>query len=147
MTHKNKIISKEYQRLWYLKKIGKLNKEITDILDNKYGKRKRKQRLTDKEKKELRVKKSKELRRIRDLIFGDKCYICCSKVGLVAHKKDGIKHKYNIMVTILDYKKYVRLCTSCHKGVHFCMKYLKYSWEDVYKIIKSEYYKNLKWHT
>lgn len=53
------------------------------------------------------------------------------------HKTDGIPHPQFSLYRVEDYRKallsgdFVRLCYSCHKGVHWAMKYLGYTWARI----------------
>jgi len=73
-------------------------------------------------------------------LFGTRCFFCNfeAKKGqwTSIHKKDGEKHKLPCTWSIKDLKNieaddYVRLCGTCHKSVHWCMKYLEMTWEEI----------------
>lgn len=74
-----------------------------------------------------------------DEMYGEECFFCGhQKVGII-HKKDGIPHQRLILMgwdALHDLKanhkeEYVRLCGLCHAGVHWCMKRLSLTWEDI----------------
>lgn len=75
----------------------------------------------------------------RDMIFGNKCWICHSEIRLCLHKKDGTPHRrgmkelYN---AIKNPKGWVRLCGKCHDGGHFCMQRLGLSWNEIVKLYR-----------
>lgn len=71
----------------------------------------------------------------REQIFGNKCVICGSKRSLVLHRKDGTPHKEDssrlIVIAIKNPEEWKRVCYRCHKGIHFCMKFFGWSWEEI----------------
>jgi len=147
MTYKNKDIHKEYERLWYLKKIGRFNGSILNEIRKKFnmkipklydGKTK-----VERKRQAARVsykKRKKRKKQIKDEL-GTECYICGkSNNRLITHRKDGKKHKDFQRYQIKDYEKelksgkYVILCYGCHKGVHFCMDKLHLNWEQILRL-------------
>lgn len=88
-------------------------------------------------KKERRKYDEKQKRKIIELL-GNKCRICGRrneygnrKQRLAAHEIYGKKHKQRRKYIIEHYKDFVILCYQCHKGVHFCMKYLGLMWKEI----------------
>jgi len=84
---------------------------------------------------------STETRRLRhelsDLHAGTECLFCGYKDRLVTHRKDGQPHKPFHMMGRAEYKihlesgEYARVCFHCHKGVHWAMKHLSLTWEEI----------------
>jgi hypothetical protein len=69
-------------------------------------------------------------------ILGGRCYFCGLEKALHLHKKDGLRHT-NSMAYLLALKRpqeFVLLCISHHKAVHFCMKYLGFTWEKIVEL-------------
>jgi hypothetical protein len=70
-------------------------------------------------------------------IFGSKCSICNSRRYLALHRKDGEKHKrwqnmgWDRMIAEFTPNTYARVCISCHRHIHWCMRHLKLSYDDV----------------
>jgi len=69
---------------------------------------------------------------------GSKCFICSALNKLHLHKKDGKPHKpfkdmtkQEFEYVLLHQEEFVRLCRGCHHYVHWTMKWLKMSWEDI----------------
>lgn len=86
---------------------------------------------------------SKRHRRLRERVgelLGNECSICeRTDIRLVAHQMSGKGHNSSGGTTSLKYaidhpEEMVRLCYACHKGVHWAMKYLNMTWEDIVKI-------------
>lgn len=87
--------------------------------------------------------------------YGSTCYICGNSIALKGkqtnrvirrlHRKDGTRHPidyvwlYNELEK--NHEKYVQLCKWCHQSVHFCMKQLGMTWDDIEKhrsVLKAE---------
>ena len=75
--------------------------------------------------------------------IGDECLICKFKDRITIHRKDGNNHKdfrdmswdeINDIVTT-DKNKYVSVCYKCHKNIHWCMKYLGMTWNEIYQLL------------
>ena len=53
------------------------------------------------------------------------------------HRKDGAKHKRPKDMTNAEFNEflksddYILLCCACHASVHWCMRYLKMTWEEI----------------
>ena len=79
--------------------------------------------------------------------FGNMCHFCNFKPEkkgqyTIIHRKDGKKHKLSGLWNIQDLKnmnpnEYICLCGRCHGGVHWCMKYLGMTWEEIEIKIKN----------
>lgn len=146
----NKKVQQEYQQLWYLKKIGKLEGNPSEIIREKYGvaeKTKYDPQTRKQKRRESSVLSGKNWRQkkrdIKKACLGECCVICQRKYrNLQAHKKDGEKHKGFQRMGYEEYKQtllsgeYVLLCYRCHKGVHFCMDILKMKFEDIMIAVK-----------
>jgi hypothetical protein len=84
-----------------------------------------------------------EKKRLMKEMFENKCKFCnfeATKKGqwTIIHRKDGKKHKSSREWNINDMKKinkdeYIRVCGRCHVGIHWCMKYLGMTWEEIEK--------------
>ncbi len=70
-------------------------------------------------------------------IFGKSCQICGLPHVQGFHRKDGQKHDTTCtpLLARREPEKWARLCFSCHHGVHFCMRFLKWDWERIQKEI------------
>ena len=44
---------------------------------------------------------------------------------------DTNKEEWKLMIEDIKNKKYRKLCYRCHKGVHFCMTFLKLDWNKI----------------
>ncbi|MBA7701299.1 hypothetical protein ES703_110034 [subsurface metagenome] len=67
-------------------------------------------------------------------LFYNQCFICGvgSKRRLEFHKKDGSPHHRTSLIYVLkNPEAWVLLCGHCHKGVHWCMSFLRYNWEEI----------------
>ena len=103
-------------------------------------------KLTDEERKVLRREQNKKWRlthRSKVLLevtktYGDACALCGTNGRvLVIHQKRGIPHKCsNGVISTMrlarkDPTEWVRLCTGCHKAVHWCMQHFEMRWEEI----------------
>jgi len=80
-------------------------------------------------------------RKMLEDAFGKQCFFCnISYTTLMKiHRKDGTNHKELPQMGLKELKreieanrdKYVLLCGLCHRSVHWCMKYLGMTWEDI----------------
>jgi len=81
----------------------------------------------------------KEQRRQVFLLLGGECLLCGldKEKKLVIHKKDGESHEKAAacLLALKNSDDFVLLCYSCHKGIHWLMKYLKMSWEQLYVLL------------
>jgi len=81
-----------------------------------------------------------KLRIISKRILGDECCICKSNRSLTVHRKDGFTHRAFELIGVKKFEEelmsgeYVRLCYSCHKGVHWVMKFFGWQWDTIYKL-------------
>lgn len=73
--------------------------------------------------------------------FENECYFCDAFKKLLIHRKDGQPHVWGASLDVLrNINDYTLLCCYCHTGIHWCMKHLGFTWDDVlkYKEIKNE---------
>lgn len=127
MPYKDRQKQREYQREWTRRKRKKLPtawkpRKAMSIEEQKLR--------ANKHKKEVR----KTLQKIRDEIWGTKCFFCPRTKNLVLHKKSGEKHHsrtVDVKEAVKEPEKWVRLCRVCHTGVHFCMKFLGLTWDEI----------------
>jgi len=81
-------------------------------------------------------------RRVRRLLeveenLGKECFFCTFTERLQCHRKDGTPHKRLESMRVSEFTQamrsgdFVRLCFRCHKSVHWCMKYLHLSWQEI----------------
>lgn len=75
--------------------------------------------------------------------IGKQCFICSATYHLHTHRKDGKQHKDIKDMTKAEFEflishpeLFVRLCRGCHHYVHWCMKWLSMSWEEIESRIK-----------
>lgn len=103
---------------------------------NKESKRKYRQNNKDKIKAynktrnlEIRAKRRNEL----EQILGTKCKICGKEKRIICHRKNGEPHesKDTYKMVLEHPEDWIRLCEFCHKGVHWAMKHLNMSWDDI----------------
>lgn len=68
--------------------------------------------------------------------IGNTCKICGFSNRLIIHKKDGIRHKdFREMsweeIRSVPTNEFVTVCHKCHSHIHWCMKYLHLSYENI----------------
>ena len=124
---------RKYRREWYQRKSAGLVTRIHPIFTNE-------ERIsaTLKSRKNANERRRARIKNFLALIFGDKCFFCGFKHRQLIHKKDGTKHKdFRSMRNeeLLEVKnkknEYVRVCPKCHKSIHWCMKYLNLTWNEI----------------
>jgi hypothetical protein len=83
----------------------------------------------------------KKLKNEAEALFSKKCYFCGKyfdvHAGMGFHKKDGNHGKQGNDTPIRVLRnpgEWVLLCKKCHRGVHFCYKYLHMAWDDIARI-------------
>jgi len=127
MPYKNTENRKQYQREWYQRKKSGKPTRITPIL-------------TEEKRRELeRYRNKKYYNHKREILqrkFGSKCFFCENDVVRIIHRKDGKPHKKFEQMTIMELEKldeneYVCVCGICHKGIHWVMKYIGLSWNNL----------------
>lgn len=75
--------------------------------------------------------------------LGIKCVFCGYQDRLVTHRKDNKEHKRLMGLSISDLlmelksKEYVYVCFHCHKGIHWCIEHLGFSWKKIQTIQKT----------
>lgn len=72
---------------------------------------------------------------------GSRCLFCADQRvgvgGLVLHRKDGATHRSFAHMNADEFEReihsgeYVRLCSRCHKAVHWAMDHLRFTWDDI----------------
>jgi hypothetical protein len=66
--------------------------------------------------------------------FGDLCFICRKQRGnerFELHEKNGEIHRKKPSLELREKDRFVLLCKTCHRSVHWCMEYLNMSWEQI----------------
>lgn len=131
MVYKDKKVLRKYQRDWARRKRKGLPTRTTLIP----------KKLTEEEirerKRQINGLHRKKKREIINKYLGTKCLFCKYERRLITHRKDNKKHirlmhlSLNNLTKELKDEKYVYVCYHCHKGVHFCMKYLGLTWEEI----------------
>lgn len=147
MPINDKQANREYQREWERRK--RLGLETKGIRKRKPAepdspdKRQRARELYNKNAKkrsDIRKEKRNAKKEKLNMLIGSKCILCDSERSLVAHEIHGIQHNGNGSDLFVDAFErpddFVRLCYSCHKGVHWAMKFMGMSWEDINKNLK-----------
>jgi hypothetical protein len=127
--------NREYQRNWARnKKAGLPTRQIRTKMPAEERQRRRRLAAHQWE---------KDIRRKRDEVFGTECKICGAKkegrLRMFLHKKDGQSHKCCSAVirqALQHPEDWIRLCGKCHDGVHFCMKWLGLTWDEIWAIVK-----------
>jgi hypothetical protein len=139
----DKQLNRDYQREWARrKKLGVSTKGIlNDIIPEKVPRI-----LLTPDERRLRRNasgiKSRNKRKAKlDKLIGSDCIICNSTRSLVTHEIYGIPHNGNGRDLYVDAferpQDFVRLCYSCHKGVHWVMKWFNMTWDEIISTIKS----------
>lgn len=136
MPYKNPEKQREYQRKWCRRKNTGLP---TKTKIPKSEEHKRKVKLV------CNARYRERKRKIITDAFGELCFFCRYS-GMILHRKDGKKHKmpselgireiHEIIVKNKD--DYVYLCMTCHKAVHWIMKYLGYTWDKIIQKLKKQ---------
>jgi hypothetical protein len=76
-------------------------------------------------------------------VFGNICTICNFEKRITIHRKDGKTHtdfgemsweEINNVITN-ERNEYISVCYKCHNHVHWCMRILGMSWNDIYKLL------------
>ena len=123
-----------YGKEWYIRK---KNGEETKIVNRKIMSKEERRISAAKCCKTIRLKK---IKLINDTL-GTKCLICGREDNLRIHQKYNKRHKELANMSFENLKieinsdKYVKLCQRCHRCVHWGIKYLSLTWEDVSKVI------------
>lgn len=86
------------------------------------------------------------MKELRETLFGKECQICGinnDERNLAIHRKDGVKHKENILRRIrylesLNPDDYAALCTECHRGVHWLMENHGVQWDKISSFISDK---------
>jgi AraC-like DNA-binding protein len=98
---------------------------------------------TDEERELARREKSRSIYQriidLRDGLFGTNCEICGAgkeERNLAIHRKDGSKHPSEELWRLrflesMTPDDWARLCTACHRGVHWLMIMFKVGWDEI----------------
>jgi len=128
--------SKEYHKQWYQRNKERLKKLRLKNVENRriwakgyYYKNKDKIRAYQKEWKEKR-------RELIIKIFGNNCLICKKDINEITkpilHEIYGNPHpRGSSRYFIYHSDDFILLCSRCHDFVHFCMQYLKMTWQEI----------------
>jgi len=81
--------------------------------------------------KENRDRSEKECWEIINDALGISCLFCQSQKYLRCHEIHGKTHTISPWFIKNNLKDFVRLCHDCHRHVHWDMKYLHLTWEDI----------------
>ena len=89
--------------------------------------------------KERSKKRQKELKKMREQLFGTECRICgvsTEEKTLAIHRKDFTEHRQNKLwirgeLESIDPDKWVLLCVACHRGVHWMHEQHGADWKDI----------------
>lgn len=145
MVYKDKKVLREYKRQWHLNKKLGLPTNLKGKRVFKYSKKERhKMKLIWRNKSS--TKQREKRKEIRNKYLGNKCLFCnYDKMyrRLICHKKDGETHKkFSSMkndefLKEMKSKKYVLLCSLCHKHVHWCMDCLNMDWKEIHHRFKA----------
>jgi hypothetical protein len=66
--------------------------------------------------------------------FGNYCFTCHKErktERFELHEKLGNNHRKKPWVEFAEKERFVLLCKTCHRSVHWCMTYLDMSWEQI----------------
>jgi len=138
MPISDKQLNRDYQREWARRK--KLGIDTKGILDSVIPDRVSKVLLTPEERKRNKLENTKrhriKIKNEMEKLLGSQCMICKSKQSLMAHEIYGSSHNGHnsgmLFADALDRPQdFIRLCYSCHKGVHWVMKWFNMSWDDI----------------
>lgn len=118
----------EYSRNWYKAHRGERLAQI-----HKY-KREHKEQLEEARRK-LRQRQREQIK----ALLGHSCFFCGFEPDngmLRSHEIHGSHHTNSYNYIIKHHEDFVALCNHCHTGVHFCMKYLGLSWDQILSLKK-----------
>ncbi len=97
----------------------------------------------------LRSYKTKKKNEVVEAL-GGKCKVCgitqemlyetksTQQRWLHCHEINGEKHKGSVVYYLNNLDKFVLLCPSCHRGVHFVERFLRLSWKELEPMIIQE---------
>jgi len=134
MPYKDKVQQREYQQEWARRKRAGENTKIVN-----------KPKPTEEEikikRREYNKRYRENLKRKIDNLLGTKCVICGEKrKRMVAHEIYGNSHEGGGVKMKLDVIKrpedFRRLCSVCHKGVHWVMEFFNMTWEEILEKLK-----------
>lgn len=120
-----KMITSEAQRRAAKKWRGKNREHLREYERQRYQERKKYMKKYSKKSTE------KARKRVND-ILGRKCYLCNrSPNRIYSHEIHGKKHPSGPFYILNHIKDFVRLCGFCHQKIHWCMKHLNMTWEEI----------------
>lgn len=83
--------------------------------------------------KKTRIERRK---RIKELL-GAKCFFCSHEdTHIECHEIYGKKHPSTGKYILDHLDDFIPLCNWCHSAVHWCMKYLGLSWNQILEMVK-----------
>ena len=117
----------EEERRVYAKKYREDHREESRESSRKYYRTHKKKQNKD------RVEHYKKTRKQTLILLGSVCFFCGREAKrMMIHEKRGKKHKTSaVYLAIKNPDDFVLLCCPCHRPVHWCMKYLNMTWEDI----------------
>lgn len=73
------------------------------------------------------------------ILLGKSCILCHREYHRIEfHEISGRKHPTNPTYLLKHVSDLRPVCPRCHRGVHFCMKILQLSWEEIIAKVKSQ---------
>ena len=138
MPYKDYEKQKEYQRKWIMRKRNGIDTKIVNKLPVPMT--------IKRAKKNANTKKYKNQRKMMMVsVFGTNCFICGRCDAHIIHRNDGTSHKFlsvmgnNELRNLIEKDKdlYVKVCKLCHKGIHWSMKFLSQTWDQIEMISKN----------
>lgn len=101
----------------------------------------RKKRHYEKHKVEIMLKQKLRRQSLLAKNFGNQCWCCekdlTGKRDRVMHEKEGITHQeHHPEFYIRNKEKFILVCSSCHKGLHFTHDKLNLNWKEIYDRIE-----------
>ena len=123
-----------FNRQEYTKKYYQENKEkLKKYKRKEYQEHKEKYRERRNKNRQRYNEKAKSQRNQALTLYKNRCFFCrVSKKRLVFHEKSGKPHPSKVAPFVLkNPDDFSLLCIPCHKAVHWVMKYLRLSWEEI----------------
>lgn len=140
MAYRDATKNRTYQRNWQRRKKAGLPTATGKAV--KIRKQSKKTRLIKERNRSVKARKRKREFLMKEI--GECCYICKRKYSdghnIVIHTKSGKEGthpsfsnlSWNEIKNMISHKEeYVSLCYGCHKGIHWCMKYLRMTWSEI----------------
>ncbi len=126
---------KAYNRRWVYNKRHGLPTRTTPKLD--LTAEDRRIRKNNRNKEYTKRRKENRKRRLIEKFDVGFCPICEETYRMQLHRKDGKPHKTWVSITNAEFDKviqsddYIWICYWCHKHIHWCMKYLRMTWDEI----------------